>query len=229
MRFKSIAAATLAALLAGALLAPVATAQTKPKTVGEDDAGDWGETVDPTLAPIGDLLGQDLTGAAIGMSDDGADIHFVITVNSLPPVGGVPEVTRYTWDFNLDGEAVKLDGKFTNYSRGACDPTSGQCPPPRDPGMQPFIVRGNCEVNEANVTICEELGIVQAEFDAGEGTITIPVPMELIGAKKRSKIAPSTGGLFGGTVEAMPTAFFSASNFPHDSLLATKTFRIPRK
>ena len=215
------AAALAASLIAGpATLANAKSA--KPLTVGTDDEGDWGQAVDPNLGPVGDALGQDLTGAAI--SFDGKNVNFVIQLNSLPPIGGMPEISRYTWDMNVNGKFVELDGKFTNYSRGVCDPTSGQCQRgPRDPGPAPFMIRGNCAANEANVTICEELGIVQAKFDAAAGTITVPVPAKLIGAKKGSKI---TGGanIFGGSISATPAAFVTSSAMPLDTLTVTKTF-----
>ncbi len=179
------------------------------------------------ISPAGDALGQDLVEAQIGMADK-ETVNFVITLNSLPPIGGAPEVSRYTWDFHVDEEFTELDGKFTNYSRGVCDPTSGQCPPPRDPGMQPFMVRGECETNEANVTLCKELGIVQAEFDAGKATITIPVPLELINAKPGSKIEPGTN-IFGGSISAAPSAYFTSSVMPLDTMLVTKTFVVPKK
>ena len=214
------AAALAASLFTGT--ATVANAKAaKATVVGTDDAGDWGAAVDPNLGPVGDALGQDLTGASI--SFDGKNVNFVILVNSLPPTGGMPEFSRYTWDMMVDGKFVELDGKFTNYSRGVCDPTSGQCPPPRNPGMSPFFIRGNCAANEANVTICEEMGIVEGSFDATAKTITIPVPAELIGAKKGSKIAPGTN-IFGGSISATPAAFVTSSAMPLDTLSITKTF-----
>jgi len=215
------ATALAASLLGGTTVANAKAA--KPLTVGTDPAGDWGADVDPALAPLGDPMGQDLTAASI--SFDGKNVNFVIKVNSLPPSGGMPEFTRYTWNFQVNGEARELDGKFTNYTRGACDPTSGQCPPPRDPGLQPFIVRGNCTTQSVgiNLTICEELAKVQGVFDAGAGTITVPVPANLIGVKKGSKIAPGTN-IFGGSISAAPSAFLTSGNFPMDFMTITKTF-----
>jgi hypothetical protein len=227
MKRKAAVSVLLSGLLAASLLAAAAPASagkgkkaSGPQVVGTDDAGDWG--ADPTIAPIGDALGQDLTGASVAMN--GKDkVDFIITVNNLPAAGGAPEISRYTWDMNIDGEFLELDGKFTNYSRGVCDPSSGQCPPPRDPGMQPFFVRGNCAANEANVTICEELGIVKAAFDSAKKTITITVPLELMGAKPGSKITPGTN-LFGGSISATPAAFFSSTAAPLDTMILTKTF-----
>ncbi len=227
MKRKAIIPVLLSALLAAALVGTSTPASagkkaSGPQVVGEDPKGDWGESVDTALSPIGDALGQDLTSASMAMN--GKDkIDFIIGLNSLPPTGGAPEVTRYSWYLNVDGNEVQLDGKFTNFSRGVCDPTSGQCPPPRNPGMQPFFVRANCAANEANVTICEEVGIVQGAFDAAAATITVTVPMELINAKRGSKITPGTN-IFGGSISAAPSAFFTSSAMPLDTLTVTKTF-----
>lgn len=234
MKVRAIAVAALAALTVGTLIGPsgIATAKGKKKSgpvvVGTDPSGDWAQEGDTTVAPLGDLLGQDLTEARIEMADK-KTVNFIIQLNSLPPTGGIPEISRYVWDMNVDGEFTELDGKFTNYTRGACDPTSGQCPPPRDPGLQPFMVRGNCTTDgTANVTTCEEIGIVQAVFDAGQATITIPVPLELINAKPGSKIEPGAN-IFGGSVSASHAAFVSSTAGPLDSLTITETFVVPSK
>ncbi|HVM34766.1 MAG TPA: hypothetical protein VM784_05420 [Actinomycetota bacterium] len=231
-----IAAVTAAALLAAPVLpaAGAPGAPGGPKTVGTDDEGDWGANTALAGTPAqaaGGPTGQDLVEAQIGMAD-AKTINFVIKVASLPPIGGVPEGVRYVWSVDVGGEFVELDGKFTNYSRGACDPTSGQCPPPRNPGMQPFLVRGNCRAdpNASNVTLCDELGIVQAEFSTGDGTITIPVPLELVGAKPGTKIAPATSqftSLIGGSLVSVPSAFLSLTGFPADALIVDKTFKVP--
>lgn len=228
-KFLSLA---LIGLVAGSLLAP-ANAAKKPKgplTVGTDAAGDWGSNTDPGIAPLGDVLGQDMVGAEIGLAEDKKTLNFVIKLNALPPTGGMPEFSRYTWDFTVDGEERELDGKFTNYSRGVCDPTSGQCPPPRDPGMQPFLVRGNCAVDNTTpvaLTLCEELAKVQGIFDAAAGTITIPVPLDALGAKPGSKITGAPG-TFGGTISAAPAAFVTNGTMPMDLLTTTKTYVVPR-
>jgi hypothetical protein len=232
MRTKTFVATALAATTVMALLGGGSASAKKakgPVVLGTDAVGDWGASVDPQIAPVGDALGQDLTQASMQLVD-GETLNFIIGVNSLPALGGMPEVSRYGWNFAVDGESVELDGKFTNYSRGVCDPTSGQCPPPRDPGSAPFFVRGNCAVLEgSNVTTCEEIGVVQATFDASAGTITIPVPLDLIGAKKGSKITPQASPVFGGTVEAAPSAFLTYGSFPADALTVTKTFVVPKR
>lgn len=236
MARTKFAAITAAAVLALALTggSHVASAAKKPKVVGTDPAGDWAHNVDTRLSPVGDQFGQDLLGASIAMKD-ASTVNFIIKVGNLPPSGGMPEFTRYVWSLDVDGEYVELDGKFTNYSRGACDPTSGQCPPPRDPGMTPFLVRGDCTTNEeTSTTTCLEKGFVRGEFDAEAGTITIPVSLELLGAAKKSVIKAGSSDFTGhedtgGPLVAIPSAFVSSTGFPNDALQMTKSFKVPRK
>lgn len=229
---KKFITAALAAGLAAALVAPgsVATAaKAKAVKVGTDPAGDWSQEGDATVAPIGDALGQDLTAAYLGLANK-KTLNFVIELNSLPAIGGWPEISRYQWSFTSGGEAYELDGKFTNYTRGACDPTGGSCPPPRDPGMQPFLLRGDCgpDPNASNVIVCKELGTVQATFDAAKATITVPVPLKLIKARPGSKIGPAAAAA-GGTITVSPSAFFTYTGGPFDYMNVTKTFKIPGK
>lgn len=218
--------AAAAVIASGALVGGTATAKPKPVVVGTDPAGDWGSNQDPTLGPIGGPLGQDVVKAEIAKAD-AKTLNFIITLASLPPNGGLPEGTRYTWHMVVGGNYTELDGKWSNYSRGACDPTAGSCPPPRDPGMQPFVVRGNCTSDQ--VVICEEVGIVQATFDPGAATITIPVPLALLKAKAGTQISHgvSEGSTFSG-VSAAPSAFYSHATLPYDTLTMTKTYVVPR-
>lgn len=184
-------------------------------SVGTDVDNDWGAEVDPEAYPAGDALGQELVSAAID-ADDAGTVTFIIGLKSLPG-GGVPEVSRYTWDLDVNGTFLELDGKFTNYSRGACDPTSGRCPPPRDPGAAPFSVRGNC-TEVQGVTTCQELALVHATFDEASATISIPVPVDLInGAETCATILPGVN-IFGGSISAIPSAFLSSSAMPLDFL-----------
>lgn len=244
MKLKTTVAIALSAMIAASLVgAPgVASAAKKKKkapkgpiVMSTDEAGDWGND-NPSgqdISAFGNELGMDLIEASIEMADK-ETVNFVITVDSLPATGGLPEIPRYIWSLDVDGEYVELDGKFTNYSRGACDPTAGTCPMPRDPGQQPFAVRGDCTTDAtANLTTCQELGIVQAAFDSAEGTITIPVPLELMGAKKGSKIKNGSSSFTaqsGGAIIAIPSAFVSRSDMPRDAMIDSgKTFVVPKK
>lgn len=230
-RNRVIAAAIGTALLAGMLAGTAAEAKGKKKgpfVMGTDAASDWGSNVDAALAPVGDMLGQELLEAAIEPVDS-ETLNFIIKVASLPPTGGMPEFTRYVWTITVDGELLQIDGKFTNYSRGACDPTAGTCPPPRDPGPAPFSIRGNCTDNGGAAVTCEEIGLVTGKFDAADGTISVPVSLELLGAKPGSKISHGTqaGSNFAG-IWAISSAFVSQGNMPYDELLLAKTYTVPR-
>ena len=227
---RKLAALMGAALLAGALAGAAEAKPTKgPVVVATDAADDWGSNVDKQLAPVGNQLGQELIEASIEKAD-AATLNFIIKVAGLPPSGGVPEFTRYVWTMTVDGTLLQVDGKFTNYSRGACDPTAGTCPPPRDPGQAPFMVRGNCTDNGGAAVTCEEIGLVNGTFDAGAGTVTIPVPMELLGAKVGSTIAHGIqpGSNFAG-VWAIPSAWASQGNMPLDEMLISKAYVVPKK
>lgn len=217
-------------LLLGAALAasfvPAAHAGKAPKAfvVGTDAKGDFGANVDAGLSPIGEAMGMDLIEASIAKAD-AKTLNFIIKVSGLPPTGGTPEIVRYVWTMTVGTELIQLDGKWSNFSRGTCDPTGGTCPPPRNPGMGPFMVRGNCTDNGGTAVTCEEIGLVNAEFDSGAGTITIPVPMKLLGAKKGTKIANGTqpGSGFTG-IWAIPNAWFSQASMPLDDLIPTKVY-----
>ena len=221
MTLMLVGAAIAATVLPGGAQAGKAP---KPFVVGTDASGDFGANQDSTISPVGEAMGMDLVEAAIQQAD-AKTLNFIIKVSGLPPTGGTPEVARYVWTMMVDNELIQLDGKWTNYHRAACDPTAGNCPPPRDPGMGPFMVRGNCTDNGGTAVTCEEIGLVNATFDAATGTITIPVPTELLGAKKGSKIINGTqpGSGFTG-VWAIPSAWASQSSMPLDDLIPTKTF-----
>jgi hypothetical protein len=195
-------------------LSPVLGARAEgPQLVGEDATGDWGIdfTGDNSLAPVAAATGQDLTSASLDNSTPGV-VKFVIGVAGLPANGGVPEAVRYIWIMKADGQHMEIDGKFTNYSRGVCDPTSGQCPPPRDPGAQPFFVRGSCTTVGGQVGTCEEVGLVQATFDPATSTITVPVPISMLSKKDCAEIVPDSDDASfpgGNSVISIPSAYYS--------------------
>ena len=219
---------TLIALLFGALLVAPTTASAgkapKPVVVGTDDEGDWGANADPNVAPLGGPLGQELLEASISMID-AKTVGFHIKVASLPPFGGWPEISRYNWDISVDGDLYQITGGFTEYLRGVCNPLhTNYCPPPQDPGMQPFFIRqGPCTVGAE----CFVVGLVHGTFDTATGTITIPVPLETVKAKPGSKIGPGVTTL-GGTVYAAPAAMVSHASLPNDTMTVLKTFVVPK-
>lgn len=231
MRLKSLAATAICALVASLLTVPsVSQAAPKPKkptpvVVGTDEAGDWGCNQNCGLADLGNELGQDLLEASIVMPDP-ATLDFIIKVGKLPSNGGVPEASRYTWELIVDDTAVQISGAFTEYLRGTCNPTYNPliCPPPRDPGEAPFFLRvGGCTLGGP----CEEIGLVNGVFDPAQGTITIPVPLDMIEAEPGTKIGPNAS-LFGGAIYAAPAAVVTNDQVPADTLNVTETFVVPK-
>jgi hypothetical protein len=210
----------------------------KGQVVGTDADNDWGANVDPRLAPVGDELGQELVEAHLRMPD-AETVNFVIRVKSLPANdAGVPEFTRYGWDFSVDGRPMLISGGFTEVLRTFCYPLHSQprCPPsfgdPQQSLEHPFFVHeGACTVGTGGVSDCRVKAVVSATFEhrslhAGTGMITVPIPLEAIGAKPGSKIGPAEGAL-GGTIYASPAVIVASGNFPNDTMLVTKTFVVP--
>jgi len=227
----------VAGLVAAPLAAPSAAGKKKKKSgpvvVGKDAADDWGSNVDPSIAPAGDALGQELVEASMGMAD-AKIVNFIIKLNSLPPWGGIPESSRYGWDITVDGEAYGISGAFTEVVRGMCNPliTDPACPPNvGDPAQltdAPFFIRnGACTVGTGGPADCNVVAIVNAVFDPAEATITIPVPLEAIKAKPGSKIAPGTS-FYGGTIYAAPALLVGFAVAPFDTMLVEKSFVLPR-
>jgi hypothetical protein len=232
---KKLTLSLLVLALIAAFVAPSGLAAAKgkkpagPVVVATDDAADWGANVDPTIAPAGNAIGQELVEASIGLAD-AKTVNFVIKVASLPPTGGIPEGARYSWDFTVNGDAFGMSGNFTDYARGVCYPAhTDSCPPPKDPGQQPFFIRqGPCTIGAGGLGECNLVATVKAVFDSAAGTVTIPVPLEAIGAKAGSKIGPGTNSIFGATIYTSPAAVTASANGPHDTMVAIGTFTVPK-
>jgi hypothetical protein len=227
MKLRALGTTLLVICLAGAMFAPAGQAKKKkagPVVVATDDTGDWGTNADPTISPLGGPMGQDLVEASITMAD-AQTINFILTVAELPPTGGWPEIGRYNWDITVDGDAFQMTGGFTEYLRGICNPNvTNSCPPPRDPGSAPFFIRqGPCTVGSA----CEEVALVHATFDAATGTITIPVTLDVFGAKVGSKIGPGAS-TYGASIYATVQANISQAALPNDLMVVPTTYKVPK-
>ena len=240
MKIRTGLALLLAAALVSGLIAPSGFAAKKKKKAGPvvvatDAADDWGSNVEGALQPLGAALGQELVEATIAPVD-AETVNFIIKVAGLPPTGGVPEFSRYGWEFTVDGEAFAMSGAFTDYLRGVCYPAhANTCPPnpPSDPGMQPFFIRtGPCTIAaqpDGSISDCHLVATAQATFDTAAGTITIPVPLEAIGGKPGSVIGPGVNATFGATLYAAPAAVTANAAGPNDTMAATGTFTVPKK
>ena len=229
MIVAGIAVSLLGSIVPSAPAVAGAKKPAKPVVVATDDPADWGANVDPTIAAAGTPLGMELLEAAIGLSEDKKAINFIITLAG-PSSGGMPETIRYGWEFTVDGDAFQLNGGRTELVRGMCNPliTDPACPPNvGDPAQLtnfPFFVRsGTCTVG-ADCTIN---AVVNATFDVVANTITIPVPLEAVGAKLGSTIGPM-GGLFG-AIYATPGVLVTTNGLPHDAIATTTTIKLPKR
>ena len=232
MKVRGPLAAVAVALLVVGLVAPAGTAAGKkkpagPVVVGTDPADDWGSNAGAP-AEAGTALGMELVEASLTMADK-ETLNFVLKLNGLPASGGIPEAVRYAWDFTSDGVAYHLSGGFTELIRGTCNPlvTDPPCPPNvGDPATNtdgPFFLRqGPCTTTAA----CTILDTFNATFDPATSTITIPVPLEAIEAKPGTKIGPGAGPY--GTIYSSPQALVTVANVPMDSMIALKTYVVPR-
>jgi hypothetical protein len=231
---KKLIVIALLSSLVGLMLVPgpqaVAAGKTaKPVTVATDDPADWGVNVEPTINPAGTPLGMELLGAQIGLAEDKKTVNFIIQLAG-PTAGGIPELVRYGWELTVDGNAYQLNGGRTELVRGMCNPlvTDPACPPNvGDPATLtnfPFFVRsGSCLAQEE----CKVHVVVNATYDSAAGTITIPVPMDAIGAKLGSVIGPN-GGTFG-ALYAAPGALVTTNSLPYDAIALTKTIKLPKR
>jgi hypothetical protein len=135
---------------------------------------------------------------------------------------------------------------------------------PRDPGLQPFLFRANmttsclgASVPPTEIPVVGEVGVECAglsfnaydEFDVLQGafppdgessTVTITVPLDTVNLIDGVEFCPCSQilpvpGLFGGTIESMPSAFISSTAFPKDTVkahparLGGGVFRAPRR
>lgn len=207
---------------------PVDSVEPVDVTGGFEPAGDWGGG--GNNAAIGDALGQDFEAAYIEYGDD--TFTFTLDMTSLLPAGGTPELTRYGWSFRYNDLELELDGKFTNYSRGTCDPTAGSCPPPRDPGIGSFLLRGDCVEDDSlpmTLTLCQEFANVQATFDPSDGTITIPIPADALapdGVQGCDEIV-GISSFIGNSIWSAPSAFITNTLMPFDDALHYIPFVVP--
>jgi hypothetical protein len=203
---RSIAAAAVTAFAFGSLaFAPAPSAQqpTTSEAISRHDA-----TV---------TSGSGLPGVAEGEPATSVE---ALDVTEPLIAGGTPEATGYGWSFAYNGDEYELARKFTNYSRGACAPTAGSCPPARGPGVGYLSLRGNCTTSThgANLTLCEELGGVNDIFDPEDGTISILLGAEMVsvdGVAACDTIS-SSPSFIGQSVWAASSVFVTSSAFPYD-------------
>src|SRR5688572_7075895 len=97
----------ISTLLAGGLfLGIIGAAQAAPAVVFTDPSGD--ATLE-AQAPANIPGGWDITEGSI--EKVGNNLEFTVTHGDMPPVGSMPEATRFLWNFNVGKAPFRLTVK----------------------------------------------------------------------------------------------------------------------
>ncbi|MEA2434607.1 MAG: hypothetical protein QOK47_119 [Actinomycetota bacterium] len=181
----------LSVLLAGGLLFAASSiapaAEVKPTVVWEDPAGD---------ADLGQGLGQSIPGGWDLVSGTiqrvGADIQFTVTHADMPPVGSMPEATRFLWNFNVNKTPYRITAKSADI--GKPDVIAGGTGQERVGHVDTaghFRIEGECITDQTlpvGQVNCPVVGYVTGTWDPASMSFTVVVPMKLIKAKPGSSI-----------------------------------------
>ena len=184
-----------AGLTLGMLLGAVASvsAAPKPVTVFEDAAGD---------ADVGQGAGQSIPAgwdlASGSIAKNGANLEFTVVHHDMPPVGSAPEMSRFLWNFTVNGEPYRLTVKSADL--GKPDVVGGQTNDRvgRADVAGHFRLEGEC-VTDSSLPVgrvnCPVLGYVEGSFDPAAMSFTVLVPMEMVKAKTGSAVGPGAANI----------------------------------
>ena len=177
----------ISALIAGGLiLGMVATASAAPKVVFTDAAGD---ATAGGQAPANVPGGWDITEGAIERK--GANLEFTVTHGDMPPMGSMPEATRFLWNFNVGTTPFRLTVKSADLGKpdvvgGQTSERVGQVNPTGH-----FRLEGECATDASlplNRVNCPVVGYYAGTFDPASMSFTAVIPMKDLKAKPGSKI-----------------------------------------
>jgi hypothetical protein len=188
----------LSTLLATGLLFGViahAGAAPKPVSVWEDAAGDAdaGQGVGASIP-----AGWDLAAGSIALN--GKNLDFTVTHHDMPPVGTLPEASRFIWVFNVGGKDYRLIVKRLDVGKpdavnGDGTERVGQV----DPNGH-FRVEGDCIQDQSlpvGLVKCKTLGYITGIWDPATMSFTANVPLALIKAKAGMTVTGGAGAAAG--------------------------------
>lgn len=183
--------ARLALALGVLVAAHAAPAQAKPKTVWEDPAGD---TMFPAPETQVGALGLDIVGGTIERVGD--DLEFTVEHTEMPPIGSLPEAARFLWVFAVGKDNYRLVIKRADV--GKPDVLANQTTERvgRVDVNGHFRLEGECTSTTTgvlNAINCEPLAYLEGTWDPASATVTMVVPMDLVGAKPGSVIKAGGG------------------------------------
>ena len=220
---------TFALLVATGLMVGLighASAAPKAVTVFEDAAGDADAGQGAGSSIPG---GWDLTGGTI--AKNGANLEFTVTHADMPPIGSAPEMSRFLWNFTVNGEPYRLTVKSADI--GKPDAVGGQTSDRigRADVTGHFRLEGEC-VTDSSLPLgrvnCPPLEYLEGSFDAASMSFTVIVPLASIKAKSGSLIGP--GGANICTIcWVSHVAERSLSNTIIDIAASGVTYKVPKK
>ena len=209
------------------LLGVVGAAQAKPITLWEDGAGDATMGQAPQSVPVG----WDLLSGAI--EKKGTDLLFTVTHADMPPIGSAPEMSRFIWNFAVDGEPYRFTVKSVDI--GKPDVLAGQTTERvgRADVNGHFRLEGECLQTPTpagpSTVNCPPLAYLEGTFDAATKSFTIILPLAAVKAKPGSLISPG-GDQICIICWVSHTAERSVSpNTIIDSAAQLVTYKVPKK
>lgn len=215
---------TLAAVL---LFGVIGAAQAKPVTLWEDATGDATMGQAPQSIPAG----WDLTSGAI--EKKGKDLLFTVTHADMPPIGSAPEVSRFIWNFSVDGEPYRFTVKSVDI--GKPDLLAGQTTERvgRADVAGHFRLEGECTPEPTpagpEAINCPPLAYLEGSFDAATMSFTVTLPLATVKAKPGSKIGPGGDQI---CIICWVTHTAERSLSPNtiiDSAAQLVTYKVPKK
>jgi hypothetical protein len=183
---KKILAAFIAGGLFFAATAAAPAAEVKPTVVWEDPTGD---------AVLGQGVGSSIPGGWDLVSGSirrvGADLEFSVTHADMPPVGSMPEATRFLWNFNVNTTPYRLTAKSVDIGKPDVLAQSGTDRIGRVDVNGHFRIEGECATDNTlpvGMVNCPVVGYAEGTWDPATASFTVLIPMKLIKAKPGSKI-----------------------------------------
>ena len=215
------------ALAGGLLFGVIASAQAAPTPVFTDDAGDATMGQTPSSIPGG----WDLTEG--GIERKGTNLEFTVTHADMPPIGSMPEATRFIWNFNVGKTPFRLTVKSADLGKPDAATQTGTERIGRADVTGHYRLEGEC-VTEPNATgnlnmiNCPVIGYYDGHFDPATMSFTAIIPMKDLKAKPGSVII---GGGDNICIICWVTHTAERSLSPVtviDSAAQTKSYKIPR-
>lgn len=216
----------ISTLLAGGLIFGATVSASAAPTVAFTDAS--GDASIEGQAPANAPGGWDLTEGSIEAK--GKDILFTVKHGDMPPMGSMPEATRFLWNFTVGKTPFRLTVKSADI--GKPDVLGGQTSDRlgRADLQGHFRLEGEC-VTDATLPLqrvnCPPLGYFDGSFDPATMSFTAIIPMKALKAKPGSVIGPGAEQIC--TIcWVSHYAERSLSNTVIDEAVQTKSYKIPR-